>query len=76
MPVRIASTTNDACQLTSAATMPETARPVKPPRIVPVMYAAVARPACDGGQTSWIYATVLAKMPGVASPCTKRQPIS
>ena len=36
-PVRIASATNAAGQLTSAATRPDTARPVKPPRIVPVM---------------------------------------
>jgi hypothetical protein len=47
-----ARATNDAAQLASAATSPATARPVKPPTIVPVMYAAVPRPPCEGGQTS------------------------
>src|SRR3954470_23677760 len=63
-----ASVRNADCQFTPAATMPEIARPLKPPRIVPVIYAAVARPACDAGQTSWMYAIALAKTPGVATP--------
>jgi hypothetical protein len=70
------SATNDAAQLASAATSPATARPVNPPAIVPVMYAAMPRPPCEAGHTSWMYATVPANTPGVTSPWTNRQKMS
>src|SRR6185436_60808 len=70
------SAMNDASQLASAATSPATARPVNPPAIVPVMYAAIPRPPCEAGHTSWMYATVPANTPGVTNPRMKRQKMS
>ena len=43
---------------------------------VPPMYAAVARPARAAGHSSWMYAIVTAKIPGVTIPCTKRHATS
>ena len=72
-----ASATNDACQLDvgghqagdgpAGEAAEQSCRSCTPP---------CARPACDGGHTSWMYAMVSANMPGVTSPCTKRQKIS
>ena len=47
-----------------------------PPTTVPLTYAAVAVPAREASQRSWMYATVTAKTPGVTSPCRNRHAIT